>query len=79
MASNPVNWIEIALTTMEGMQPGSGGTLIHFACDDCAVEQARVEPAGGKVPRPKMKIGDDGFIAICMDTEGNSIGLYSQS
>ncbi len=67
-----------ALTTMEGMQPGPGGTLIYFACDDCAVEQARVEPAGGKVLQPKMAIGEYGFIAICMDTEGNPIGLYSQ-
>ncbi len=68
-----------ALTTMDGMKPGGGGTLIYFACEDCAVEQSRVEPAGGKVLRPKMKIGDYGFIAICTDTEGNPIGLYSQS
>jgi predicted enzyme related to lactoylglutathione lyase len=68
-----------ALTTMEGMKPGPGGTLIYFACDDCAVEQARVEPAGGKVLQPKMAIGEYGFIAVCMDTEGNPIGLYSQS
>jgi predicted enzyme related to lactoylglutathione lyase len=67
-----------ALTTMEGMKPGGGGTLIYFACEDCAVEQARVEPAGGRVLQPKMKIGDYGFISICMDTEGNPIGLYSQ-
>ena len=68
-----------ALTTMEGMKPGAGGTLVYFACEDCAVEQNRVEPAGGKVLQPKMKIGDYGFIAICMDTEGNTIGLYSQN
>lgn len=68
-----------ALITMEGMQPGPGGTLIYFACDDCAVEQARVEPAGGKLLQPKMAIGEYGFIAVCMDTEGNTIGLYSQS
>jgi predicted enzyme related to lactoylglutathione lyase len=68
-----------ALTTMEGMKPGPGGTLIYFACEDCAVEQARVEPAGGKVLQPKMKIGAYGFIAVCLDTEGNPIGLYSQS
>jgi len=68
-----------ALTTMDGMKPGGGGTLVYFGCEDCEVEQGRVEPAGGKVIQPKMKIGDYGFIAICMDTEGNLIGLYSQS
>lgn len=66
-----------ALTTMEGTKSGAGGTLIYFSCDDCSVEQARVEPAGGKVLQPKMKIGDYGHIAICMDTEGNTIGLHS--
>jgi predicted enzyme related to lactoylglutathione lyase len=67
-----------ALTTMEGMQPGGGGTLIYFSCEDCSVEQARVEPAGGKVLQPKMQIADYGFIAICLDTEGNRIGLHSE-
>lgn len=68
-----------ALTTMEGMTPGGGGTLIYFHCDDCATEQARVEPAGGKVLQAKMAIGSYGCIAICMDTEGNTIGLYSKA
>ena len=67
-----------ALTKMEGMSPGAGGTLIYFHCDDCATEQARVEPAGGKVLQPKMAVANYGFIAIVMDSEGNTIGLYSK-
>jgi uncharacterized protein len=31
------------------------------------------------VLQPKMAIGEYGFIAVCMDTEGNPIGLYSES
>ncbi|MEB3322985.1 MAG: VOC family protein [Synechococcaceae cyanobacterium] len=67
-----------ALTSMPGMKPGDGGTLIYFNCEDCAIEQGRVEPAGGQVVQPKMRIGDYGFIAICRDTEGNPFGLYSK-
>jgi len=66
-----------ALVKMEQMKPGTGGTLVYFACDDCAVEESRIEAAGGKVCQPKMPIGDYGFCAIVMDTEGNTIGLHS--
>lgn len=57
--------------------PSANGTLIYFVCEDCAVELARVEAAGGKVITPKMDIGDFGFCGIASDTEGNSIGLHS--
>lgn len=66
-----------ALVKMTGMQPGTGGTLVYFACDDCSVEESRIEKAGGKVCQPKMSIGDYGFCSIVMDTEGNTIGLHS--
>ncbi len=66
-----------ALVKMEDMQPGTGGTLVYFACDDCSVEGSRVENAGGKVLQPKMPIGDYGFCSIITDTEGNTVGLHS--
>lgn len=66
-----------ALVKMENMGPGSGGTLVYFACEDCATEESRVEKAGGKVLQPKMPIGEYGFCSIVMDTEGNAIGLHS--
>jgi predicted enzyme related to lactoylglutathione lyase len=65
------------LVKMAGVPSGGGGTLIYFACDDCAVEQARVEAAGGKVFRPKFSIGEYGQAALVTDTEGNMIGLHS--
>ena len=71
------NNISGALVKMEDMKPGTGGTLVYFTCDDCAVEEGRVENAGGKVLQPKMSIGDYGFCSVVMDTEGNSIGLHS--
>jgi uncharacterized protein len=66
-----------ALVRMDGVSPGGGGTLVYFACDDCAVEAARVEAAGGQVMRPKFAIGPHGHIALVADTEGNMVGLHS--
>lgn len=66
-----------ALCKTKEMQPGTGGTLVYFACDDCSVEYSRVEAAGGKVLQEKFQIGEHGYCAIVMDTEGNTIGLYS--
>jgi len=68
-----------ALAKMEGMAPGGGGTLIYFSCADCAVEESRVEAAGGRVLKPKMSIGAYGFMSLVLDTEGNAIGLHSQA
>ncbi len=68
-----------ALAKMEGMAPGGGGTLIYFHCDDCAVEESRVEGAGGTVIKPKLSIGAYGFMSLVLDTEGNTIGLHSQA
>lgn len=66
-----------ALVKMDGMSAGTGGTLIYFQCDDCAVEESRVEAAGGKVHQPKMSLGEHGFCSTCSDTEGNMFGLHS--
>ena len=66
------------LVKMDGMSPGVGGTLVYFACEDCAVEQAGVEAAGGQVHQAKFAIGEYGHCALVVDTEGNMIGLHSQ-
>ncbi|GAA4003177.1 VOC family protein [Comamonas faecalis] len=65
------------LVKMAGAPSGGGGTLVYFACDDCAAEQGRVAGAGGQVHKPKSSIGQYGFIALVSDTEANMIGLHS--
>lgn len=65
-----------ALVKMDGV-PSGGSTLVYFGCEDCAVEAARVVPAGGRIHREKMSIGQYGFIALAVDTEGNMFGLHS--
>lgn len=52
-------------------------TVTCADCADCAVEQGRVEPAGGKVFKHKFAIGQYGRCALVIDTEGNTIGLHS--
>ena len=66
-----------ALVRMEGCSSGGGGTLVYFSCADCAVEVARAIKAGGTVHRDKFSIGQYGFIALLVDSEGNMIGLHS--
>ncbi|WP_107038250.1 VOC family protein [Brumimicrobium mesophilum] len=66
-----------ALVKMEGFDVGKNGTIIYFASKDCTTEENRIEKAGGKVIRPKMAIGEHGFITLFTDTEGNMIGLHS--
>jgi len=66
-----------ALTKSPHAKPGIGGTIIYFLAEDVAVEQARVEAAGGAVVRPKFSIGDFGWITLCQDTEGNMFGMNS--
>ena len=66
-----------ALVKAEGVPSGGMGTLVYFGCEDCAVEAARVQGAGGQVAKEKFSIGPYGFCAIAVDTEGNTFGLHS--
>ena len=66
-----------ALTKMQGEQPSGNGTIVYFSCEDCAVEEKRVVPNGGKVMKSKFSIGQYGAIALVTDPDGNVIGLHS--
>jgi uncharacterized protein len=68
-----------ALVKMDGVECGGSGIIPYFHCDEVAVELARVVEAGGKIHTPKMAIGQYGFMALIIDTEGNRIGLHMPS
>lgn len=68
-----------ALVKMDGFNAGGNSTLVYFSCEDCAIEESRVEDAGGKIQNSKMAIGEYGFISIAIDTEGNMFGLHSMN
>ena len=61
-------------------KPGSGGSIIYLnANPDLQIVLDRVEKAGGKITMPKTAIGENGFMAFFIDTEGNSMGLHSMT
>lgn len=66
-----------ALVKAPGIESGGNSVMVYFSCEDCAVEAGRVAGAGGKVQQEKMSIGEYGFIAHALDTEGNVFGLHS--
>jgi uncharacterized protein len=68
-----------ALVKMEGFEPGGNSTIVYFRSDDCAVEEARIQHAGGKVFKSKQSLGEYGYMVLALDTEGNMFGVHSQS
>ncbi|WP_251358552.1 VOC family protein [Kangiella sp. TOML190] len=66
-----------ALVHHDSVKAGGMSTIVYFHCEDCALEESRVEAAGGKVENGKMSIGQYGFCSLVRDTEGNMIGLHS--
>ncbi|MFC4740501.1 VOC family protein [Flavobacterium ponti] len=68
-----------ALVYMKGFKAGGNSTIIYFGAEDCAIEESRIEAAGGKIFKNKFSIGEYGFISLAYDTEGNMFGLYSMA
>ena len=66
-----------ALMKFPMRKPSIDGTIVYFHVEDCAIESALALENGGAVYRPKWNIGQDGYIAIIGDSEGNAIGLHS--
>ena len=67
-----------ALVKMVDFKAGGGGsTIVYFDSDDCAIEETRIEEAGGKVHQSKESIGEHGFIVLAFDTEENIFGVHS--
>ena len=72
------NGVGGAVTKMDGVAPGPGGTLVYLNAEgDLDGVLKRIPAAGGSVVKPRTSIGQHGFIAILKDTEGNSVGLHS--
>src|ERR1700720_553501 len=59
-------------------RPSANGPLIYLSVEgrlDKAVDAGRAN--GGKVLRARQKIGEHGFRAVVIDSEGNRIALHS--
>ncbi len=61
-----------------GNKPCAIGTRDYLSCQGIIDEViGRAEKSGGKIIALKLKIDDIGWIAMIMDTEGNTVGLHS--
>lgn len=58
-------------------KPSLDGTVPYFSFEDIATVLEKVENLGGKILIPKTNIGEFGFFAHIVDTEGNRVGLHS--
>ena len=66
------------IMTGEGYEPSDKGSIVYLnGGDDLNTPLGRVEKAGGKVVMPKTAIGENGFMAHFIDTEGNRVALHS--
>lgn len=72
------NGVGGGLAQGEGFEPSDKGTIVYLnGGDDLNVSLSRVEQAGGKIILPKTSIGQNGFMAHFIDTEGNRVALHS--
>ncbi len=76
--SNPDEWgCSGSLVKMNGLTPSGVSTIIYFGSEDCSNEEKMIPKLGGKIHKPKMSIGQYGFITLATDTEGNMFGIHS--
>ena len=70
-----------ALCESDFHQPGINGVVIYLNGNpDLQTVLEKVESAGGKVMMPKTQITEEiGYMAFFIDSEGNRMGLHSQS
>jgi uncharacterized protein len=66
------------LVEEQGYEPSQTGSLIYLnGGDDLSVPLSRVVGAGGTIFIAKKSIGQNGFMAMFTDTEGNRIAFHS--
>lgn len=67
-----------ALSKGEGCEPSTKGSLVYLnGGEDLSIALSKVEKAGGQTLLPKTSIGQNGFMAHFLDTEGNKVALHS--
>ena len=69
-----------ALVSGEGYVPSATGTLVYLNCNpSLSAVLGRVEAAGGQIIVPMTDIGENGFFAFIIDSEGNRVGLHESA
>jgi len=61
-----------------GFEPSQNGTLVYLnGGEDLSIPLSKIEAAGGKIVSEKKSIGNNGFMAVFIDTEGNRMAFHS--
>ncbi|MCD2260013.1 VOC family protein [Psychroserpens luteolus] len=72
------NGVGGAIIEGEGQNPTTDGATIYLnGGENLDIALNKVEANGGKIMMPKTDIGQFGFIAQFLDTEGNRVALHS--
>jgi len=71
--------IGFGITADSTIKPGPNGPRLYIAASDMEDLLGKVEENGGKVLVPKTAMGEMGFWGLMEDSEGNHIGLHSQT
>jgi len=66
-----------SLVESKGYRPAKNGTKVYFRVGDINGTLKKVQARGGRVLLPRTSIGQWGFIANFLDTEGNLVALHS--
>jgi len=66
-----------ALVKSDMGQPSGSGTIVYFDSEDCS-EVGLVDEAGGEVLLPKTPVEGFGYFCLISDSEGNTVGFFSQ-
>jgi uncharacterized protein len=69
--------VGVSLNQTANFEPSDKGIYVYLDAGD-AIDTVlpKVAPAGGKALTDKISMGEAGFYATILDTEGNAIGLY---
>lgn len=68
-----------SLLQSKDAHPSDKGSVVYLnGGEDLSESLGRVESAGGKILQEKTSIGEHGFIAYFLDTEGNRVALHSR-
>ena len=75
---NDNNGVGGGLIQAKDQKPTTDGLTLYLnGGEDLSIGLAKVEAAGGKIIMPKTNIGENGFMAQFIDTEGNRMALHS--
>ena len=68
-----------ALAEGESYVPSKEGPRVYFSVESIDAALDRVQANGGSVAYPKTSIGELGWVAEFIDTEGNQIALHAET